>query len=616
MLTTTNKKIVKFFEDNKQFDFDETVLMLISFLEKLNTELSKSVEKTMSVEMLRELFSKIDNMETKVDSIDNNQKLIVQNITTISTTLNTIHFILTSEKKNQIEETKQILENFQYNIGSNISTSFDKYYAHINDKIQLSLQEFIPKSNKEFYSDISKEMESRFKEVLSIISNIEEQHKSSYSNIDKLLKEFRTTTETINLSQSDRLIDRMKHIIDSHDTYTRDSMKLILNEELSKISGTQNIELNDKLKHINSIVERIYEQKNLTTTLNDNICKTIDSTYSSLLTSIDKAVHSYITTSNKDIIQEINTKYQVFSDIKEFIDKQKFQTINEIGKEGENKLEIVLNECFPTFNIKKTTSLSQSGDFMMYRTPDTMPIMFENKSYTTNVPDNEVKKFITDIELHKCNGVFMSQHSGITSKQNFEINIHQSSILVYLHNVEYNHDIIKTAVNIIDMLKTKLDLSDEKDKSISMDTISNIHSELKHFRTQKEQLLKMSKEHHKELIRQIEKLEINYIQDYISQYYSDLKSKKSFLCNYCGIQLENNKAIINHYRICNKKKEHDDTKLQQMYEEQPETKSQTVESNVEVEEPSNIIVSNSADTSNKKRGRKPKHYQTIVINEE
>lgn len=607
MLSTTNPKIVKFFQENKQFDFDETVLLIISFIEKLNTELFTSVEKTMSVEMLKELFSKVDKMETKFDKIDTKVDKIDQNMTTLSSVLQTIHSILSKEKDFYLNEIKDFFEKFQYSTFDKFSSLLDKHHTHIGNEIKFSLQEIIPKSNRDFYSDISKELENRFKDVLSISSKLYEQSLNSTTTVDKLIKDFKSTIEQMTLNQNDRLLS----LLEKFQTYTHNDMKILLNEELTKSYSGKHDDTDSKVKHILSLVERIYEQKNLTTSITDSICKTIDTTYSTLLSSIDKAVHSYITTSNASIIEEINTKYQVFSDIKTFIDKQKFQTINDIGKIGEQKLETVLNECFPTATIENKTSISESGDFMLYRNNDTCPIMFENKAYATNVPEQEVKKFIRDIEQHNCHGIFISQHSGITTKQHFEINIHQNSILVYLHNVNYQAEKIKTAVNIIDVLKLKLDLSSEKDKSISVDTISNIHSELKQFRTQKEQLLKISKEQHKELIKQIEKLEISYIQDYISQFYSDLKSKKSFLCNYCGIKLENNKTMINHYRVCTKKREQDDKKISSMYDEHSETKSDTVD--VEHIDDHNVQINTVLDSTNKKRGRKPKHYKTIFL---
>ena len=63
---------------------------------------------------------------------------------------------------------------------------------------------------------------------------------------------------------------------------------------------------------------------------------------------------------------------------------------------------------------------------------------------------DEVKKFIRFIIEEKCNGVFLSQNSGITSKQNFQIDMCNNNILIYLHNVAYDPTIIKTAIDIID----------------------------------------------------------------------------------------------------------------------------------------------------------------------
>ena len=69
---------------------------------------------------------------------------------------------------------------------------------------------------------------------------------------------------------------------------------------------------------------------------------------------------------------------------------------------------------------------------------------------------DEVKKFIRDIEQQKCHGVFLSQNSGITSKQHFQIDMIGKNIAIYIHNVHYDSTLIKSAVDIIDNLHEKI----------------------------------------------------------------------------------------------------------------------------------------------------------------
>lgn len=87
---------------------------------------------------------------------------------------------------------------------------------------------------------------------------------------------------------------------------------------------------------------------------------------------------------------------------------------------------------------------------------DKPAILFENKNYDRNVGQEEVRKFLRDIEIQNCSGIMLAQHYGITNKSNYEIELHDNNVLVYLHNVEYNADKIKAAVDIIDHFKSCL----------------------------------------------------------------------------------------------------------------------------------------------------------------
>ena len=63
----------------------------------------------------------------------------------------------------------------------------------------------------------------------------------------------------------------------------------------------------------------------------------------------------------------------------------------------------------------------------------------------------EVQKFVRDVEIQKCHGLFLSQNVGICSKDNYEINILEGNLVtVYIHNVNYDQEKISVGVDIID----------------------------------------------------------------------------------------------------------------------------------------------------------------------
>ena len=127
-----------------------------------------------------------------------------------------------------------------------------------------------------------------------------------------------------------------------------------------------------------------------------------------------------------------------------------------------------------------------------------------NKNYDANVDIAESEKFIRDCTKQKCNGIMMSQHSGIVSKPNGFIEINDGTVLVYLHHVEYSYDKIKMAIDVIDNLYNKLQLiknTDDTSYTISKETLERINFQHTEFIKNKETILTTLKENHKKTFK-------------------------------------------------------------------------------------------------------------------
>ena len=131
------------------------------------------------------------------------------------------------------------------------------------------------------------------------------------------------------------------------------------------------------------------------------------------------------------------------------IDIQKNSTLK--GKESEDKLESLLVSNFPSANVKNTSGEPKSCDFLLER-HNKIQIMIENKDYKSNVPNDEIRKFIRDVEYQSKHAIILSQNTGIQNKENFQIDIHMGNILVYVHHVKYDITKINIAINLIDHL--------------------------------------------------------------------------------------------------------------------------------------------------------------------
>ena len=75
----------------------------------------------------------------------------------------------------------------------------------------------------------------------------------------------------------------------------------------------------------------------------------------------------------------------------------KFKNSSYKGQLGENQLETILNNLFPSSEIFNNTSIRASCDFRINRY-DYPSLLVETKQYDRNVTLDEVKKFIRDIE--------------------------------------------------------------------------------------------------------------------------------------------------------------------------------------------------------------------------
>jgi hypothetical protein len=208
---------------------------------------------------------------------------------------------------------------------------------------------------------------------------------------------------------------------------------------------------------------------------------------------------------------------------------------------------------FPSAEVEYVGSQKESGDIMIHR-KDRQRILVENKCYESRqVTSDQVKKFIHDVDIQNCSGLFLSQEGGIVNKENFEINIHNRNVLLYIHNVNYDPEIIKIAIDIIDSFKAKLDeINLTDDYPISKDTLEEINKEYQLFVEQKLNQLKMVKEFSQKMIKNIEDLQLPCLEKMLSSRFGYITSGK-FICEKCNNFIGKNLLALSvHKRTCDK----------------------------------------------------------------
>lgn len=271
--------------------------------------------------------------------------------------------------------------------------------------------------------------------------------------------------------------------------------------------------------------------------------------YNFISTHQDKINGHFSAFKEQSIVSQSNQE-KVISELGEFLNKYRTSSTFK-GQYSEHMLEGVLNKMYPTGEIVNTTATKACGDFILKR-EGRSNILIENKNYEPNVNLDEIKKFLRDINEQKCSGIFMSQYSGIVSKPNYFIEIHDGKVLVYIHHVEYSHEKIKTAVDIIDNLSGKLE-SITRDNSgsgvvIKKDILDRINAEFQLFVSQKEIIATTIKDAQKRILGQIDDLKLPDLSGFLNTQFASIQNQE-WVCDICRAPFATKRCLASHKKI-------------------------------------------------------------------
>lgn len=438
---------------------------------------------------------------------------------------------------------------------------FYKKYPNLNpEALNLLLIDLLEKLNNDLSNDINSTVQNEILSSVSLISQkFDSLNDSISSNNNSIIVKFHEINK--------EFLDNIKHLLGNTISSNTDKVEGLLDKNTnlfySKIDKL--IPENNKSLSLNLRQELESVQKSILCDIKNNSQSTekIDSFISSIdskISNIQQPIFTFMTSNHEQIqnhfssLRENNAKTyesqeKVFKGLEDFLNKYKTSSSLK-GQFSENMLEGILNNMFPSSEIINMTSTKASGDFMLKRL-NYYPILFENKNYDANVNSEEVKKFIRDIKEQSCHGIFMSQNSGIVNKTNYSIEIHEGFIGVFLHNVDYNIDKIKTAIDIIDNLAIKLkDFNFDGKESLSIDKkiLDSINSEYQLFASQKETLINTVREIQKKLLNQIDDLKMPDLQLYLSGKYGSIQTSE-FTCEICGEVFAKKSGLASHKKV-------------------------------------------------------------------
>lgn len=470
-------------------------------------------------------------------------------------------------------------------ICSDITHSLVFYYPNMSDKKQPATT--LSVNNKRLYDFYTANPHINFESMNLVLLGFLEQLNNDISKLSNLtatgeilncVKDIRQGMATLGDNLVLKLHDHNKNFIET----TKLVIGMASNENADKIIQLLNRNTDAFIEKLNTSIPKTHDDANrriqesltsvqsalqadlkayVSSSNKESSLKDFMESLETRLAHQQQPLYAYITAHQEQLASQLSTikddallnratSDKLFSELGDFLSRYRSSSQFK-GQCSENMLESVLNKMFPTADVTNTTATKASGDFIIRR-EDKPVVMIENKNYERNVNIDEVKKFLRDVTEHHCSGIMMSQFSGIASKPNGFIELHDSNVLIYLHNVDYSPDKIKMAVDIIDNLSAKLEtIATQEEQTgiiIKKEVLDRINEQFQSFMNQKEVVLNTMKETHKKLIAQIEDMKIPDLSLFLNDKYASIQNQQ-FLCDTCNLAFTNKRSLASHKKM-------------------------------------------------------------------
>jgi len=498
-LEITNPKIIDFYDKTK-LDFESMNLLIIEIYDKMSNELTGTFDKNMKNDILL-------NIKTEKNYNEQFRKDV------ISTLNNSVEIY-----KNEVSTIK----NFNTILTNEV----------------IGLRDIIMKSNNDLTNSIIAKLfeikQSYVDEMKNIILS------KDSSNILKLME----MIEKENTLLIDKTLKTVNEIIPKNNNQNNNYIESLINNfKLELNNNIQNIKDNDT--HFNL----------------DDVSKIIDTKYNNLLSNIQQTMLMNINSSEERVTKNIlelkefelikqNDQDKLNNDLLLYLNKFKNSTTK--GSQSEMKLNNILQELYPSAEIIDTSNDTKKCDIMIKRNNKPI-ILLENKSYQNPVSKDEILKFSRDIEFQNYSAIMISQTSNISTKENFQIDIINNNIVLYICNCNYDKDKIKLAISIIDHLFPMINDNTNKNiTTIDNDIMLLINEEYKKFLNQRDAIKNYIHDTNKKLISNLYDMELPNLNNILLSKFT-LTQDTNLTCLICkkfvGI---NKKSLSKHKQTCAK----------------------------------------------------------------
>lgn len=469
---------------------------------------------------------------------------------------------------------EKIIKFFQEHQNLDIEQTF-LTFIDIMEKLSDTLNNSINSTTINSLFDNIKSMQDNLSNINLNMNKLQNDILANFTvKLNEIKREY---VEDLKLILSQNVSEKISPLLKEHTQTLNEKTTALINTVIPSSNKDLQKSLNKSIENINEAINRDTQRlldSNISSESLKEFISSVEGKFGNIISQNQTLFNNTISASEKRIdsrIREVNeTTTRELSNIRELSNNsnntsknlstsltdllKKMENSSTKGKISENLLLDILHNLYPSAQIDSVGQQKETGDIMLIRN-NRPKILVENKIWNKNVVQEEIKKFIHDIETQNCCGVFLSQNYGIAGKENFEINIHDGNVLVYVHEVNNDPDKIKIAIDIIDHFYKKLeDTIDQTTDidSISKDKLTAINTEFQSFAHSKLTLVKMAKEFNQKFLKQIDELKIPTLEEYLSSKYSSSSSK--ITCEYCGFVAKNHQAKSAHMRGCQAKK--------------------------------------------------------------
>lgn len=438
---------------------------------------------------------------------------------------------------------------------------FEKIIYETNETTSSKLQSQLLTAISDTTHDISELKES--------MASLKDSMNSMNTEVMKKVIDKFTDIKTEYIDDVRTIIQNNTHeqlglLLERNNSTLIDKTTTIINDVIPKNNNESYSRLND-LFH--SFHKTLSEDTNILLKTSDNVAiKDFISNFelksAVMLQNVQQPIYSFISATEERINNGINTlkdgtttthtaQQKIICELDGLLSK--FRDQQSVQKITDKQLHGLLTKMYHSGEIN-LHSLTGSILLKRIRKPT---ILIQNKDISENIHMDDINSFLQLIDEQNTNGIFISQQSGISGKKNYQIEMHNNNIVVFVHNAEYNPSKIEVAIDIVDNLNLKFrqfKTNHEDDCTIPKDMLDTINNEYQLFLSQKTAVVELFKDNQKKILSQIDEIRFPSLDKYLSTKYSAPIQKPGLKCDMCkSFNANNLKALAAHKRGCARK---------------------------------------------------------------